>query len=143
VSLAILFFLIHSSPSLFSKPLFYRSDFSWARLSFLAASAPRPNSKRSHTLRYVLRNRSTGQVYLVILFTLYLKEDVNEDGSIKPHAFEAAKKASGHVSHGEAGSAEDSDEESFDEEKAIEEARRKLSGVGVGDEFKTSEDDVD
>ncbi|KAI1282664.1 hypothetical protein F5Y07DRAFT_350555 [Xylaria sp. FL0933] len=45
--------------------------------------------KRSHTLRYVLRNRATGDTYLVILFTLYLKEDVNEDGSLKPAALEA------------------------------------------------------
>lgn len=95
-------------------------------------------------LRYVLRNKATGQVYLVILFTLYLKEDVNEDGSIKPHAFEAAKKASGHISNGVTDSEEDSNEESFDEEKAIEEARRKLSGAGVGDEgIETSADDVD
>jgi hypothetical protein len=85
-----------------------------------------------------LRNKSTGQVYLVILFTLYLKEDVNEDGSIKPEAFEAARKASGHVSH-----EKDSDEESFDEEKVIEEARRKLSSVGVEDGIQTSADDVD
>ncbi|KAI1432766.1 hypothetical protein GGR50DRAFT_672469 [Xylaria sp. CBS 124048] len=45
--------------------------------------------KRSHTLRYVLRNRTTGHTYLVILFTLYLKEDVNEDGSLKPTALES------------------------------------------------------
>jgi hypothetical protein len=31
----------------------------------------------------VLKNRKTDTVYLVVLFTLYLKEDVNEDGSIK------------------------------------------------------------
>jgi hypothetical protein len=31
----------------------------------------------------VLKNRKTDVVYLVVLFTLYLKEDVNEDGSIK------------------------------------------------------------
>lgn len=31
----------------------------------------------------MLKNRATGQVYFVVLFTLYLKEDVNEDGSIK------------------------------------------------------------
>jgi hypothetical protein len=31
----------------------------------------------------VLKNRKTKTVYLVVLFTLYLKEDVNEDGSIK------------------------------------------------------------
>ncbi|KAB5584883.1 hypothetical protein GE09DRAFT_945876 [Coniochaeta sp. 2T2.1] len=91
-------------------------------------------------LRYVLRNKTTGQVYLVILFALYLKEDVNEDGSIKPHAFEAAKKASGHVATDGADETKDSDEESFDEEKAIEEARRKLSGVAVDE---TSADDVD
>ncbi|KAI0160607.1 hypothetical protein GGR57DRAFT_388197 [Xylariaceae sp. FL1272] len=48
-----------------------------------------PHRKRSHTLRYVLRNRSTNDTYLVILFTLYLKEDVNEDGSLKPAALEA------------------------------------------------------
>ncbi|KAI0437636.1 hypothetical protein F4803DRAFT_537790 [Xylaria telfairii] len=49
----------------------------------------RAHPKRSHTLRYVLRNRTTGDTYLVILFTLYLKEDVNEDGSLKPAALEA------------------------------------------------------
>lgn len=31
----------------------------------------------------MLKNRVTGVVYLVVLFSLYLKEDVNEDGSIK------------------------------------------------------------
>ncbi|KAI1366044.1 hypothetical protein F5Y08DRAFT_158866 [Xylaria arbuscula] len=49
----------------------------------------RAHKKRSHTLRYVLRNRSTDETYLVILFSLYLKEDVNEDGSLKPAALEA------------------------------------------------------
>ncbi|KAI1100306.1 DUF1769-domain-containing protein [Jackrogersella minutella] len=53
----------------------------------------RSNPKRSHTLRYVLRNRSTDDTYLVIVFTLYLKEDVNEDGSLKPAALEANKKS--------------------------------------------------
>ncbi|KAF2968082.1 hypothetical protein GQX73_g5525 [Xylaria multiplex] len=42
-------------------------------------------------LRYVLRNRTTGDTYLVILFSLYLKEDVNEDGSLKPAALQAAR----------------------------------------------------
>ncbi|KAI1135956.1 DUF1769-domain-containing protein [Hypoxylon sp. FL0543] len=51
----------------------------------------RSKSKRSHTLRYVLRNRSTDETYLVIVFTLYRKEDVNEDGSLKPAALEATK----------------------------------------------------
>lgn len=31
----------------------------------------------------MLRNKTTGDVYLVVVFTLFLKEDVNEDGSIK------------------------------------------------------------
>ncbi|KAM7194375.1 Protein of unknown function (DUF1769) domain containing protein [Rhypophila sp. PSN 637] len=51
--------------------------------------------KHSHRLRYVLRNRSTGQVYLVVLFTLHLKEDVNEDGSLKPAALKATAEGCG------------------------------------------------
>ncbi|TGJ87853.1 hypothetical protein E0Z10_g938 [Xylaria hypoxylon] len=51
----------------------------------------RAHNKRSHTLRYVLRNRATGDTYLAILFSLYLKEDVNEDGSLKPAALEATR----------------------------------------------------
>ncbi|KAG9243639.1 hypothetical protein BJ878DRAFT_423142 [Calycina marina] len=39
--------------------------------------------KRSHTLRYTLKNRKTGKVLLVILFTLFLKEDVDEAGHVK------------------------------------------------------------
>ncbi|KUJ18727.1 DUF1769-domain-containing protein [Mollisia scopiformis] len=34
-------------------------------------------------LRYVLKNRKTDEVLLVVLFTLYLKEDVGEDGVVK------------------------------------------------------------
>ncbi|KAI5458232.1 hypothetical protein BGZ63DRAFT_60591 [Mariannaea sp. PMI_226] len=37
-------------------------------------------------LRYVLRNRQTGQTYLVVLITLYHKDFVNEDGSLKDGA---------------------------------------------------------
>lgn len=44
-------------------------------------------------LRYVLRNRATDDTYLVIVFTLHLKEDVNEDGSLKPAALSAMKEA--------------------------------------------------
>lgn len=42
--------------------------------------------KRSHHLRYVLRNKSTEDVYLVIVFALYLKEDLKEDGTLKEDA---------------------------------------------------------
>lgn len=43
----------------------------------------RKEQKRSHTLRYVLKNRKTGEVLFVVLFTLYLKEDVDENGKLK------------------------------------------------------------
>ncbi len=39
--------------------------------------------KRSHTLRYTLKNRATDNVLFVVLFTLYLKEDVDEHGRVK------------------------------------------------------------
>lgn len=44
----------------------------------------RPERKaRSHGLRYVLKNRATDTVYFVVVFTLYLKEDVDKEGNIK------------------------------------------------------------
>ncbi|KAI1383910.1 DUF1769-domain-containing protein [Hypoxylon trugodes] len=78
----------------------------------------RSKPKRSHTLRYVLRNRSSGDTYLVIVFTLYLKEDVNGDGSLKPAALEATNqdkemaKESGRI---EAGTEEVSKDEDYQE----------------------------
>ncbi|KAI5864951.1 DUF1769-domain-containing protein [Durotheca rogersii] len=56
----------------------------------------RPRPKRSHTLRYVLRNRASNATYLVVVFTLYLKEDVNEDGSLKPTPLTAARQQQQH-----------------------------------------------
>jgi hypothetical protein len=56
---------------------------------------PSPNRKelkRSHTLRYVLKNRASGQVLFVVLFTLYLKEDIDEEGNVKPGVLEEANK---------------------------------------------------
>jgi len=110
----------------------------------------RHHRKRSHQLRYVLRNRSTGQVYFVVLFTLHLAEDVNEDGTLKPAALEAVAKASG----GKGAKGEklpapepelelEPDEEDFDHEEALGEARRKLSGVNLDEDTGTKEDDVD
>jgi len=86
-----------------------------------------------------------------VLFTLYLKEDVNEDGSLKPAALQATARASGGkgMTNGrpldldQSGSDTDS---AFDEEKALAEARRKLSGVELDDNIEkveTSADDVD
>ncbi len=113
----------------------------------------RPNPKRSHQLRYVLRNRATSDVYLVVLFTLYLKEDVNEDGSLKPAALQATAKAS--CGQGAKGkpleqTANGSEAGSFDEEKALDEARSKLEGTELGEDKEkakgkgeVNDDDVD
>jgi len=107
------------------------------------SSAPltyRSKPKRSHTLRYVLRNRATEQLYVAIVFSLYLKEDVNEDGSLKPSALEVK------VGRPEEDHAADNDHV-FDEKAALEEARKTLSqehletsGAGAPE---TSPDDVD
>ncbi|KAK3317805.1 hypothetical protein B0T19DRAFT_405469 [Cercophora scortea] len=117
-------------------------------IKYWDGQALRPGSndhpKRSHQLRYVLRNRSTGHVYLVVLFTLYLKDDVNEDGSLKPAALQATAKASGGQGRkGEPVDAPEGEEKTddFDEDKALDEARRKLSSVELGGE--TNGDDVD
>src|SRR6516162_9970530 len=101
-------------------------------------------TKRSHQLRYVLRNRSSSEVYLVILFTLYLKEDINEDGSLKPAAVEATKLASDRVLRSHDPALHDCPP--INEQGALEEARRKFSAVdlmeGNGCE-ETNDDDVD
>lgn len=99
-------------------------------------------------LRYVLRNKKTKQVYLVVLFTLHLKGDVNEDGSLKPAAIEALKKRSGAL-EGEQGApladdveiredGEDSKNGKVNEDKMVEEARKKLEGAKV-----EADEDVD
>jgi len=97
-----------------------------------ANCSARKEQKRSHTLRYVLKNRKTGTVYLVVLFTLFLKEDVNEDGSIK-EGVEGGKLLGAppkgvddHVDH-------------KDGNKAEQHADEKKPDVGEG----TSPDDVD
>jgi hypothetical protein len=51
-------------------------------LKYWDGQALRADARRSHTLRYVLRNRKTGECYLAICFTIHLKEDVAEDGTI-------------------------------------------------------------
>ncbi|KAL2128706.1 hypothetical protein VTI74DRAFT_8815 [Chaetomium olivicolor] len=112
----------------------------------------RHHRKRSHQLRYVLRNRSTGQVYLVVLFTLHLAEDVNEDGTLKPAALAAVAQASGGegekwepIPGGEPEPEMDlePDEEDFAEEEVLGEARRKLSRVDLNGESGTRDGDVD
>lgn len=76
----------------------------------------------------MLRNKATGQVYLVVLFSLYLKEDINEDGTVKDGAAErAASAASGGTNHAEV----------HDEEETLKAAREELGYA------ETSQDDVD
>ncbi|KAG5985464.1 hypothetical protein E4U55_000026 [Claviceps digitariae] len=87
--------------------------------------------RRSHELRYVLRNKQTGEAYLVVVFTIYLREDVNEDGTLKEGAGERAVKGiDGGRIH-----------EDHDEESALKEAEATL-GPKMG-ENETSADDVD
>ncbi|UKZ90381.1 uncharacterized protein TrAFT101_005404 [Trichoderma asperellum] len=50
---------------------------------YLGADALRNDGRIAHQLRYVLRNKATGDVYLVVTFSLFLEECVNEDGTIK------------------------------------------------------------
>ena len=104
-----------------------------ARLGLL-----RSKPKRSHALRYVLRNRSTDEVYLVVIFTLYRKEVVNEDGTLKPEASEnQATISEGDLAAAAGKGKEDGD---FDEEAALKEAKRRLSEVDLEE---TRNDDVD
>ncbi|PQE18003.1 f-box domain containing protein [Rutstroemia sp. NJR-2017a BVV2] len=57
--------------------------FSMPIMKYWDGQGLRKEQKRSHTLRYVMKNRKTGEVLFVVLFTLYLKEDVDEEGNLK------------------------------------------------------------
>ncbi|EFX02084.1 f-box domain containing protein [Grosmannia clavigera kw1407] len=98
------------------------------------------------SLRYVLRNRTTEEVYLVVEITLLRQEDVDEDGTVSPEVL--AKQHSKTAPKRDDGTSASSDETAFDEDKALDEARRKLS-VGKGHEnetesaVETSLDDVE
>ncbi len=85
-----------------------------------------------------MRNRSTGDVYLAVVFTIYRQEDVNEDGTLKP----AALRSNPAYVHSEQ---DEGEHEAHDEKKVLEEARRKLSEAGLVDDVvpETSPDDVD
>ncbi|KAF9774056.1 hypothetical protein IL306_007992 [Fusarium sp. DS 682] len=93
----------------------------------------RPGPKRSHQLRYVLRNKETGEPYLVILFSLYHKDYVNEDGSLKEGAHDSFKQPE-----------KVTQDEEFDGDGALKEATEqlgpKIDEKGNGE---TSVDDVD
>lgn len=114
---------------------------------------PSYRKKRSHQLRYVLRNKTTKQVYLVVLFTLYLKEDVNEDGTLKPEAQRSYTTHSPAATHGEEvaalGLADNDKDHEFDGEAALEAARKHLSETDLSEPqaksaaTTTADDDVD
>lgn len=70
-------------------------------------------------------------MYLVVAIRLYLKEDVNEDGTLKAGAEQ-------HVA--EAWTGQEAESGDYDETQALDEAREKL-GASRGGE--TSPDDVD
>ncbi|KAH7379714.1 hypothetical protein BKA64DRAFT_749889 [Cadophora sp. MPI-SDFR-AT-0126] len=97
-------------------------------MSYWDGQGLRKTQKRSHSLRYTLKNRATDTVLFVVLFTLYLKEDVDEDGNVKEGVeagkpFDGGGKAKGVVDGEEAGKEEGKE--------------------GEGKLPETSEDDVD
>ncbi|KAI5923999.1 hypothetical protein F4810DRAFT_666945 [Camillea tinctor] len=101
--------------------------------------------RRSHALRYVLRNRSTADTYLIVVFTLYLREDIDEDGELKPEAREAiARERQAFMVGGEV---EEKGEGEGGNDKEGEEARKKLEGLEIakekGEEKTGGDDDVD
>ncbi|KAM3497868.1 hypothetical protein MY10362_008793 [Beauveria mimosiformis] len=90
-------------------------------------------------LRYVLRNKTTGDVYLVVVFSLFLREDLNEDGTLKEGAQQHTAGGGATDKKRAKDDDDDDDEHSRDEEVALKQAREKL---GVP-HHETSADDVD
>ncbi|KAJ4393897.1 hypothetical protein N0V93_003113 [Gnomoniopsis smithogilvyi] len=124
-------------------------DFSEFALKLPGYAVPIMKYWDGQGLRYVLRNKTTKQVYLVVLFTLYLKEDVNEDGTLKPEAQRSHTTHSPAASHVEDAAVianeEDAKELDFDGEAALKAARKHLSEVDLSQQkdSATTEDDVD
>ena len=106
--------------------------FSFTRLR----SYQRRSHRRSHQLRYVLRNKTTEETYLVVLITLYHKDFINDDGSLKEGAQES-------LSH-QREIPFDEETNGYDEAEALKEAREKFGPKFGEDGYeKTSPDDVD
>ncbi|RBQ75560.1 hypothetical protein FVER14953_12790 [Fusarium verticillioides] len=85
-------------------------------------------------LRYVLRNKETGEPYLVILFSLYHKDYVDEDGSLKDGAQDSFKQPE-KVSEGDV---------EFDGDGALKEATEQLGPkIDEKGNEQTSVDDLD
>lgn len=79
-----------------------------------------------------MRNKSTDEVYLVVVFTIHLKEDVNEDGTIKHGGVEGAAAGDEHQNWDMT--------DRHDEEQALRAARDQL---GSTTNEVTSADDID
>lgn len=81
-----------------------------------------------------MRNKETGEPYLVILFSLYHKDYVNEDGSLKDGAqdsFKGSEKVTG-------------GDEEFDGDGALKEATEQLGPkIDEKGSEQTSVDDLD
>jgi hypothetical protein len=100
--------------------------------------------------RYVLRNRRTGEVYLVVVFDLLVKEELTEDGSavngrrvrkgvrVETHLDEEGEEVAGEVDPGEVD--ENVEEGVVDGE--VEAARAKTAKLDIGGQ-RTYDDDVD
>ena len=73
-------------------------------------------------------------MYLVVLFSLYLKEDINEDGSVKEGAEDRAAASVGNAPK---------QDDDHDEEQALKAAREKLGEPHGEKPVTTSADDVD
>ncbi|KAM5368821.1 hypothetical protein ACJA88_010761 [Fusarium oxysporum] len=85
-------------------------------------------------LRYVLRNKETGEPYLVILFSLYHKDYVNEDGSLKEGAQDSFKQPEKVTE----------ENEEFDGDGALKEATEQLGPkIDEKGNEQTSVDDLD
>ncbi|QPC73429.1 hypothetical protein HYE68_004181 [Fusarium pseudograminearum] len=86
-------------------------------------------------LRYVLRNKETEEPYLVILFSLYHKDYVNEDGSLKEGA---------HDSLNLPDQVDTQHDDEFDGEGALKEATDQLGPkIDEKGNGQTSADDID
>ncbi|KAM0424241.1 hypothetical protein ACHAPT_010613 [Fusarium lateritium] len=111
-------------------------DFSNLALKLPGFQLPIMKYWDGQSLRYVLRNRETEETYLVILFTLYHKDYVNEDGSLKEGAEESLHELS-QLPIPE-------DDGTFDGDEALKEAGEKFGPKYGEDGYgKTSVDDVD
>lgn len=104
-------------------------------------------------LRYVLKNRRTGTVYMVVCFTLFLKEDVNEDGSLKegvdPYKGKPPREIERKAAEQAAKKEEDDEEDDDDEDDSEDDDFASAKGGSVKDATngakndETSSDDVD